>query len=306
MTMRYALQIGLVSLLAISAACSSNSNPLSPSATPGVGNVAAVPEGTPTLKASTPGSPSPASGSTTELGPQNTIPVTLSVANAVATHANAVALGHRFQLFEGTALVAEPLMPAGTGRTSWTVTAQLKFDTVYTWRVRAELADAYGQWSPSWTFRTPVEPPVAATLPFTIPASCGPVPNPTSNRIQCAQDVARVSPEWGRCQGGSGVGCHRFTRHVAASLAAGDPAWGLIGKAPGEQQCTWNRCGGLSGEGYGEDVVAYLTGPNRFSNWTGFDIVAGAGAPGASVSWGGPLPRRSTNFWTPLPTPIER
>ena len=100
--MKYTLHIGLVALLAASAACSSNSNPMSPSATTGAGNVSAVPEGTPTLKANTPGSPSPSSGQTTELGPQNTIPVTLSVSNAVATHANTVALGHRFQLFEGS------------------------------------------------------------------------------------------------------------------------------------------------------------------------------------------------------------
>ena len=142
--MKYTMQLGLVALLAASAACSSNSNPMSPSATPGAGNVAAVPEGTPTLKANTPGSPSPASGATTELGPQNTLPVTLSVSNAVATHANTLALSHRFQLFEGSTLLAEPIVPAGGGgRTSWTVTTQLKFDTTYTWRVRAELADAY-------------------------------------------------------------------------------------------------------------------------------------------------------------------
>ena len=57
--MKYTIQLGLVALLAASAACSSNNNPMSPSATPGAGNVAAVPEGTPTLKANTPGSPSP-------------------------------------------------------------------------------------------------------------------------------------------------------------------------------------------------------------------------------------------------------
>jgi hypothetical protein len=304
--MKPALHLGLVLLLAAGAACSSNSNPVSPSGLPGASSVAAVPEGTPTLKANVPSSPLPESGATTALGPSNTIPVTLSVATATATHVSSVQVGHRFQLWEGSTLIAEPLVPAAAGRTSWAVTSQLKFNTTYTWRARAELADAYGQWSPNWTFRTPEEPQAAAGLPFAIPASCGARPNPTNNRIQCVSDVARVSPEWGRCQGGSGVGCHRFTRHVAASLAAGDPAWGLIGKAPGETQCTWNRCGGLSGEGYGEDVVAYLASPDRFSGWLGFDIVSGAGAPGAGVNWGGPLPRRSTNYWTPLPSPIDR
>jgi len=104
--MKHLFSTGLVSLLALSAACSNSSNPMSPSAT-GIGSVSAVPEGTPTLKANTPSTPEPASGATTELGPSNTIPVTLSVTTATATHANTVTLGHRFQLFEGTTLIAE-------------------------------------------------------------------------------------------------------------------------------------------------------------------------------------------------------
>ena len=177
--MKYTLHIGLVALLAASAACSSNTNPMSPSATPGAGNVSAVPEGTPTLKANTPGSPSPSSGATTELGPQNTIPVTLSVSNAVATHANTVALGHRFQLFEGSSLLAEPLVPAGGGgRTSWTVTTQLKFDTTYTWRARAELTDGYAAWSSNWTFKTPAAPVSGANrTPDPAPGTRLPLPN---------------------------------------------------------------------------------------------------------------------------------
>lgn len=225
--MKYAIQIGLVSLLAASAACSSNSNPLSPSATPGGGNVAAVPEGTPTLKANAPASPSPATGATTELGPQNTIPVTLSVANAVATHANAVALGHRFQLFEGSALLAEPLIPAGSGRTSWTVTTQLKFDTVYTWRVRAELADAYAAWSPNWTFRTPAAPVSGANrTPDPAPGTRLPLPN-RSGVVNAAYserpDLVRRS-----CQ--SRGGTWEFMDYLVDKLREEDNRWGYNGK----------------------------------------------------------------------------
>ncbi len=72
--MSYTIHLGLAVLLAASVACSSNSNPMSPTATPGMGTVSAVPEGTPTLKANTPGSPAPAPGATTELGPQSTHP----------------------------------------------------------------------------------------------------------------------------------------------------------------------------------------------------------------------------------------
>jgi hypothetical protein len=228
MTMKYTLHIGLVTLLAVSAACSSNNNPMSPSATPGTGNVSAVPEGTPTLKANTPGSPSPSSGQTTELGPQNTIPVTLSVSNALATHANTVSLGHRFQLFEGTSLLAEPLVPAGGGgRTSWTVTTQLKFDTTYTWRARAELSDGYGAWSSNWTFKTPAAPVSGANrTPDPAPGTRLPLPNRSGvvNAAYAARpDLVRRS-----CQDHGGT--WEFMDYLVDKLREEDNRWGYNGK----------------------------------------------------------------------------
>ena len=226
--MKCTLHIGLVALLAASAACSSNSNPMSPSATTGAGNVLAVPEGTPTLKANTPGSPSPSSGQTTELGPQNSIPVTLSVSNAVATHANTVALGHRFQLFEGSSLLAEPLVPAGGGgRTSWTVTTQLKFDTTYTWRARAELSDGYGAWSASWTFKTPAAPVSGARrTPDPAPGTRLPLPN-RSGVVNAAYadrpDLARRS-----CQDRGGT--WEFMDYLVDKLREEDNRWAYNGK----------------------------------------------------------------------------
>ena len=225
--MKYTIQIGLVALLAASAACSSNSNPMSPSATPGSGTVSAVPEGTPTLKASTPGSPSPASGSTTELGPSNTIPVTLSVANAVATHANTVALGHRFQLFEGSTLLAEPLVPAGNGRTSWTATIQLRYDTVYTWRVRAEYADAYAAWSPNWTFRTPVAPVSGANrTPDPPPGQRLPLPN----RFGVVNAAFAARPDLVRRSCQEHGGTWEFMDYLVDELRKEDNRWGYNGK----------------------------------------------------------------------------
>lgn len=225
--MNYTLHIGLAALLAASVACSSNSNPMSPTATPGMGTVSAVPEGTPTLKANTPGSPAPSPGGTTELGPQNTIPVTLSVGNAVATHASTVALGHRFQLFEGTTLLAEPLIPAGGGRTSWTVTTQLTFDTTYTWRARAELSDAYGAWSSNWTFKTPAAPVSGARrTPDPAPGSRLPLPN----RSSVVNAAFRERPDLVRrsCQDHGGT--WEFLDYLVDKLREEDNRWGYNGK----------------------------------------------------------------------------
>ncbi|HTU98955.1 MAG TPA: hypothetical protein VMF13_00335 [Luteitalea sp.] len=224
--MKYAMHCTILGLLAASAACSSNSTPVSPSGT-GVAGVAAVPEGTPTLKASTPGSPSPAAGSTTELGPQATIPVVLSVSNATATHANTVTLGHRFQLFEGGNLIAEPLVPAGSGRTSWTVTAQLKYNTTYTWRARAELSDAYGAWSSNWTFTTPAAPVSGARrTPDPAPGTRLPLPN----RAGVVDAAYRERPDLVRrsCQGRGGT--WEFMDYLVDKLREEDNRWGYNGK----------------------------------------------------------------------------
>ena len=287
--------IVLVAGIALAACSNSPSNPLAPSAATG-GSVSAVPEGTPTLKVTAPGNPAPSAG--TQLD-DRTAPL-LSVSNAETRFAGNLQLQTRFQLLEDTTLIAEPLVTAGQdGRSSWQITQELKYSTTYRWRARAELGDAYGPWSTVWEFRTGEEPKVAVAG-FLVPPQCGARPDPTSNRTDCVLEVAKISPHWGSCVGGSGVSCHRFVRDVALALAAGDPGWGLIGKNPGETQCTYDRCGGLGGEGYGEDVVAYLPGTNIFG-WIGFDIVAGAGAPGASPGWQGPLSRRAGNYWAPVP-----
>ena len=226
--MKYTIRLVLVALLAASAACSSNNNPLSPSATSAGGAVAAVPEGTPTLKANTPGNPSPASGTTTELGPQNTLPVTLTVSNAMATYANTVALSHRFQLFESGTLLSEPVVPAGGGgRTSWPVTTQLKFDTTYSWRVRAELTDAYAAWSPTWTFQTPAAPVSGASrTPDPPPGSRLPLPD-RSGVVHAAfatrPDLVRRS-----CQERGGT--WEFLDYLVDELRKEDNRWGYNGK----------------------------------------------------------------------------
>ncbi|AMY10187.1 hypothetical protein LuPra_03416 [Luteitalea pratensis] len=269
---KYTIQLGLVALLAASAACSSNNNPMSPSATPGAGTVAAVPEGTPTLKANTPGSPSPGSGATTELGPQNTLPVTLSVSTAVATHANAVALSHRFQLFEGSTLLAEPLVPAGGGgRTSWTVTTQLKFDTTYTWRVRAELTDGYAAWSSNWTFKTAAAPVSGASRTPDPPAGSR-LPLPDRSRVVQAAFSARPDLVSRSCQDRGGT--WEFMDYLVDELRKEDNRWGYNGKRGNANDPS-------------QDIVDYHWGGGPSENSTGvyiIDIMLGhCGSP--SPAW---------------------
>lgn len=200
----------------------------------------------------------------------------------------------------GETLIARHGVPGDPGGgTSIAHPEDLAWETTFTWRVRLTLAGAASEWSAPASFRTPDEPK-AGNLPFEVPASCGPRTPPTGDRSQCARDVASVSPEWPGCRAGSGVRCHRFTRHLAAALATGDPRWGLITKNPNEQQCSWDACGPSVRGGYGEDVVAFRHGPSDF-DWEGWDVVTGAGAPGANVNWTRLSSRRPGNNWAPVP-----
>jgi hypothetical protein len=102
------------------------------------------------------------------------------------------------------------------------------------------------------------------------------------------------------------VACHRFAREVATALARAEPhqgwGWGLISKPRGQRQCSLTECGPeVRGPGYAEDAIAYLPQGEDRKHWIGFDVVGGAGAPGASLNWNGPLPRREDNLWVPVP-----
>ena len=134
---------------------------------------------------------------------------------------------------------------------------------------------------------------------------CGARDNPTENRLDCARAIAARSAHWRACTDlGNDVACHRYAREVATALARAEPhrGWGLIAKPRGQRQCSLTECGSeVRGPGYAQDAIAYLPQGEDRKHWIGFDIVGGAGAPGASLNWNGPLPRREDNLWVPLP-----
>ncbi|MEW6319912.1 MAG: hypothetical protein AB1635_02365 [Acidobacteriota bacterium] len=281
-------------LAAIIVACSGTpQTPLSPSTGMPDGLASSHGAG---LKAAPPGTVSPSGGATIEgLRP------TFSWTPASGRHAQLSGLTYRLLVMNAA---GDPVAERTTTGTSLEADSDLAYATTYSWQVRAELEGQATDWSGTATFRTPDPPPPptppAGVLPFVVPASCGPRSPATGDRSQCAVDVAAVSPAWPACRAGSGTNCHRYARHLAAALATGDPKWGLITKNPGEQQCSWDACGRSVSGGYGEDVVAYRHGPTDF-DWEGWDVVLGAGGPGANVNWTRLSSRRPGNNWAPVP-----
>lgn len=212
-----------------------------------------------------------------------------------------VSLEHEIEVVNANgSVVYSRMVPASAASSTHTLESDLSYADSFTWRARARLAEQTGPWSAPASFRTPDRPGPAAPipggpLPFPVPAACGPF-GPT-DRTGCVLAMTSVSPWWAACQGGSGTNCHRFTRSVAAAMAVSDPGWGLLSKNPGEQQCSWNSCGSGNGSGYGEDVVAHHDG----ATLRAWDIVGGAGAPGAQAGWSRISSFRSGNNWAPVP-----
>lgn len=95
-----------------------------------------------------------------------------------------------------------------------------------------------------------------------------------------------------RARQGDGRAASLFARLVAYTLNPnGDPSgWGWLSKPSGRNY-----------DGYAEDAIVFGADPNNLHNV--IDLVAGAGAPRASIRWSPPQPRRPDNVWV-APRPL--
>jgi hypothetical protein len=197
----------------------------------------------------------------------------------------------RYSPLSGAAYEIEVLNPSNTvaysrdnlTTTSHSLESDLTYADNYTWRVRARIGTDAGPWSGFASFRTPdpPAPPVAAgggggTLPFPVPAECG--PGDPGNRFACAAAVATQSVEWQGCASGIGTRCHRFTRQVVYALSQSDPNWRMIQAAPGGHACNCSSCGPSDGTMFREDTTVY--GGSQV-----YDMIIGAGGPTPSLTW---------------------
>jgi hypothetical protein len=164
-----------------------------------------------------------------------------------------------------------------------TLESDLTYADNFWFRARARLGTQVGPWSGFSQFRTPDPPapppppptvsPSGGGLPFPIPASCL-----AGNGANCAFEMSGLSAEWGRCRGGDGVGCHRFTRQVVYALSRNDSNWQMIMAAPGGHACNCFSCGPSDGTMFREDTTVY-------GGRDVYDMIIGAGGPAPSITW---------------------
>ena len=71
------------------------------------------------------------------------------------------AFTYRVEVFEGTTSVGAFTQAQASGNQSaYTLESDLKYDTVYRWRVRGEMSGAFTAWSALAEFRTPTAPAI--------------------------------------------------------------------------------------------------------------------------------------------------
>jgi hypothetical protein len=141
-------------VVALTIACSESSTPVSPSSSP-TGENGAGPDGQ-TLKIAPPPLMSPANGSTIT----STSSVTFTVGRVTGTHASfPVTIEFDIARQGGAQLDNTKLAQGSSNSSSYTMNRQLEINTVYTYRARATYNNAFGPWSPTFTFRTPDIPP---------------------------------------------------------------------------------------------------------------------------------------------------
>jgi hypothetical protein len=272
--LRKTLLFGLLAVCTVAAArCSSPAEaPMSPSAIVGASH--ALNDDGSSLKVTAPAGLSPNAATIDTRKP------TLSFANAAGRFTG---VGLAYELEVQTAngnVVYSRVIGQSAATSAHELEIELEYETDYWWRVRARLGNDTGPWAGFAQFRTlnrptPVGPP-RGSLPFPIPAECG--PSESLNRFGCAAAIAAQSVEWGGCAGGRGVNCHRFVRQVVYALSQSDPNWRLITASPGGHACNCFGCGPSDGTMFREDTVVY--GGN-----TVFDMIVGAGGPSPSLNW---------------------
>ncbi len=162
---------GVAALTALMLACGKSSTPASPVSPLAASLAESGPSGE-TLKIAAPTLLSPANGAQLD-----TLP-TLTWSGAQGTYAS-FAVNYEVALFDPT---GKTLVDTTVTTTSYTVTMQLDYAVIDTWRVRATYQGANGPWSGTFSFRTPTGGYIKASEvfdPLTNGKTVGTISGPT-------------------------------------------------------------------------------------------------------------------------------
>jgi len=254
-----------VALSAAVAGCSSNNNGAPTSPTSGEnGSTTAAADGT-TLKATAPGSLEPTGRATVD-----TLRPTLRF-QAGRGKFNDSALAHRLELYQENNLILSTDLGAGTQDYTIPDNVEMRYATVYRWRVRTQKDNSFGPWSTTADFVSPNAPAVGGGP---VSGGSGPIGPTRSIGFQEAYGIiVRFHNEarWNLGSGSSREDRVAFLWSAVAAIHFGHPVWNPAGGDPG--WCVKDAGGGRPPS---DDVLV------RCDTRDAWDLIGGAGANGYS------------------------
>jgi hypothetical protein len=180
------LAVGGTAVLALAVACGPSATPTSPA--PAASQGTDLGPGGATLKIAAPATLSPING--VEISIQNGL--VLVVGNVSGTYASFPVTYEVEVRSPSGALVLNPkFSAAGGATTSYAVTTQLAFDTVFTWRVRATYNGGFGPWSGYASFKTPLAGYIASQEIFD-PMTTGSTVGVRNGNVTCTTSGCRL------------------------------------------------------------------------------------------------------------------
>jgi hypothetical protein len=256
-----------VALSAAVAGCSNNnSNPTSPTSGEGGSSTAAA-DGT-TLKATAPSSLEPTGRATVD-----TLRPTLRF-TAGRGKFNDSSLGHRIELYQENNLILSNDLGAGTNDFTVPDNVEMRYATVYRWRVRSQKDNSFGPWSPTSDFVTPNAPSIGGGGGNTGGGGGGGVGAQRSISFQEAFGIiVRFHNEarWNLGGGSSREDRVAFLWSAVAAIHYGHPVWN-----PGGGDPLWCVKDAGGGRPPSDDVLV------RCDSRDAWDLIGGAGANGYS------------------------
>lgn len=238
-----------------------------------------------TLKVSAPGGLAPAD----RLRVESRTP-TLTWTQAVARFVSAAQLSYQLEIYEVNTLLATVDV---TGLT-YTFPSELKYDTVYRWRVRAKMGTDVGPWATTADFQSPLPPPPPP--PPTFGSGGGGTPFGPRRSIGLTEAVSIIISYHNAIRADLGSRSTReqrvdFLFSAVAIIAYGHPTYNAQGGDP--DWCVKDAGGGRPPS---DDVLV------RCGSRDAWDLIAGAGANGYSFhqDYLGQLPSNQNVFSPPL------
>jgi hypothetical protein len=236
-------------------------------------------------------------------------------ANAVSKYGE-IGVAYEIEVNSPSAMIYTQIVGESANFGAHLLPFDLEYDTMYSWRIRARLADEVGPWSNATEFRSPARP-VAFTPPPTVgggspvcaapvsPLADGETRKPRPNESALVRSVANQFPAALRNSCQSHGGSWEFMDRAIDTARAKDGRWGYNAKRgqmhdPSHDVMSyyWGPLGDIQGrhEVYIIDIISGHCGSTPVTTW--LDVTSVTAAQGTVGRTMYPRPGRTVTSCT--------